>query len=906
MNNLSQNQQRSNSIDNRREGRNQSLTNNVIRDSSNSQERNLQASELYYAQNSQSPLKTQQSKASTNQTHNSQQFSKIDLRQSNLDSRIMLAQQMGQPFLLETISSNDSRFTSSPNFLARSKESFHPGQFAGSSVGQSIIIQNGFNGNGTQNMEGQMNLIQDFNNLGGNSFNRNAMNSGGIGQQTQIIRVPALNTNKFGYNHFESISQSASSEFGQHSLRSSVEQQNSQRGFHMADQIRMEQYQVKNYQNPMTILEESKEEDVSFNKTLTDQSPIPVRGKEGGPYNAYNSNNLTGTGGVYFDNKSSIDDGTRSLLMHMRGVPGMESQDHSATLGSQGLRNASILGGGNIAGNAKPNFNISSGTLQNGAGGHFMKFMGTTTPQKSSTQFLNGQKLGGTIQDQELLDELGKANLFDPKASTQQQLMSSLQVSDELVSNSHMQRQSQNEDFNVIDEIGSARQDLQSSQFNSDVKDQRGDKLEASHIGSRNTQDNQNNLMYQTFKNNNGQQQQHQVKNDPIRIDDNQFVTLNQIPEDGNYYGQKSQYQEYSGRPSTLSQYGNQYFNYRREISNASQLSQKCQCCQAPMQPQYHNRPLSGLSQIETKNLNFYDKNADTTEVQTPQLASEVDQSTKILSNKGGSEQVSSYKAVLCNDCQNRILNKENFTPIAPSDLKTSELTNSNIMVKSHIRNFDELQINSNLSSIHHYPNNQLANSSIQGFNNNNNPSQLNHLKFTSSIMGQSELQSSYLTQSNANQLNHANPAQNSFYPQNSNLLNQQTGVPLQMNSLLQNSDQITNPALQSSSLHYLSYLSSNLGSQLKQSDQQLTQKYGLNTQDNYKVTLKSYMQRQFEKSASQSSSDSGNIQYSRIFRERQTKRIFDQLQNIKTDYAKTYEELEAMHTGLLLGKISK
>ena len=68
----------------------------------------------------------------------------------------------------------------------------------------------------------------------------------------------------------------------------------------MADQIRLDQYQVKNYVNPMTILEDSKEEDVSFNKTLTDQSPIP--------------NRIGGMSGIYYDNKSSIDDGTRSLL----------------------------------------------------------------------------------------------------------------------------------------------------------------------------------------------------------------------------------------------------------------------------------------------------------------------------------------------------------------------------------------------------------------------------------------------------------------------------------------------------------------------------------------------------------------------------------------------------------------
>ena len=47
------------------------------------------------------------------------------------------------------------------------------------------------------------------------------------------------------------------------------------------------------------------------------------------------------------------------------------------------------------------------------------------------------------------------------------------------------------------------------------------------------------------------------------------------------------------------------------------------------------------------------------------------------------------------------------------------------------------------------------------------------------------------------------------------------------------------------------------------------------------------------------------NMQYSRIFREKQTKRMFDQLQQIKGQYAKTYEELEAMHVNLLLSKIN-
>ena len=60
-------------------------------------------------------------------------------------------------------------------------------------------------------------------------------------------------------------------------------------------------------------------------------------------------------------------------------------------------------------------------------------------------------------------------------------------------------------------------------------------------------------------------------------------------------------------------------------------------------------------------------------------------------------------------------------------------------------------------------------------------------------------------------------------------------------------------------------------------------------------------MQRQFERN----SMSGDNMQYSRIFREKQTKRMFDQLQQIKGQYAKTYEELEAMHVNLLLSKIN-
>ena len=84
-----------------------------------------------------------------------------------------------------------------------------------------------------------------------------------------------------------------------------------------------------------------------------------------------------------------------------------------------------------------------------------------------------------------------------------------------------------------------------------------------------------------------------------------------------------------------------------------------------------------------------------------------------------------------------------------------------------------------------------------------------------------------------------------------------------------------------------------------------MTQKYGLNNSDNYKLALKSFMNRQFERSAAVGSNGNESLKYSRIFKERQSRRVFEQLQNMKTEYAKTYEELEAMHAGLLLGKMN-
>jgi len=54
---------------------------------------------------------------------------------------------------------------------------------------------------------------------------------------------------------------------------------------------------------------------------------------------------------------------------------------------------------------------------------------------------------------------------------------------------------------------------------------------------------------------------------------------------------------------------------------------------------------------------------------------------------------------------------------------------------------------------------------------------------------------------------------------------------------------------------------------------------------DNYKYHLKSFVQKQLERSAK-----NDPLPYSRVFREKQTKRMFEQLNAIKGSYAQTYD----------------
>ena len=66
-------------------------------------------------------------------------------------------------------------------------------------------------------------------------------------------------------------------------------------------------------------------------------------------------------------------------------------------------------------------------------------------------------------------------------------------------------------------------------------------------------------------------------------------------------------------------------------------------------------------------------------------------------------------------------------------------------------------------------------------------------------------------------------------------------------------------------------------------------------------------MDRQLERSVRQpiggSDSKTSTVPMSRIFRERQSRRMFEDLQSLKGSCARTYEELELMHAEILLNK---
>jgi hypothetical protein len=98
------------------------------------------------------------------------------------------------------------------------------------------------------------------------------------------------------------------------------------------------------------ILEDSKEEDISFNKTISGQSPIRYG---------------------FYDNKISIDDGAHSLIKHFRG-------DSKESTGLMQFKNTSHSG---INNNTRTSFNIQNANNTS----PFLKYTGNAAQSKSST-----------------------------------------------------------------------------------------------------------------------------------------------------------------------------------------------------------------------------------------------------------------------------------------------------------------------------------------------------------------------------------------------------------------------------------------------------------------------------------------------------------------------------------------
>lgn len=73
------------------------------------------------------------------------------------------------------------------------------------------------------------------------------------------------------------------------------------------------------------------------------------------------------------------------------------------------------------------------------------------------------------------------------------------------------------------------------------------------------------------------------------------------------------------------------------------------------------------------------------------------------------------------------------------------------------------------------------------------------------------------------------------------------------------------------------------MGPSIKHHSEVLSQKYqpsstGMSSSDHYKIRLKDYMDRQVERMGSKYGVEqsSSNMQYSRVFREKQSRRMFD------------------------------
>ena len=317
--------------------------------------------------------------------------------------------------------------------------------------------------------------------------------------------------------------------------------------------------------------------------------------------------------------------------------------------------------------------------------------------------------------------------------------------------------------------------------------------------------------------------------------------------------------------------------------SNLNRQQGLCECCKGPIgKPALLTlRPLSGLSHTPQSHQLKLERQT----VTPSNYPSNTDNNTSTKIGGGPDSASNSNNQILCLECQERFLLQSQAShhqnDIAGRGLSSDMLTVSHLASSvgfppgTH-QPTDPRKLNNQ----DHHP--LFGENQHQSYLN----QKLHNLKMTSSLMSSShDLQSSNLTQQSnetplqglqANQLVMGDSKKQPFnYGQASALQNSS-----QQYQLHQQSQQ------SASSLQFLSKISSEIiGSSIKHHSEILSQRpQVLSSNDHYKVRLKGYMDRQIEraaKCASGQENQSSNMQFSRIFREKQSRRMFDQIQKM-------------------------
>lgn len=114
--------------------------------------------------------------------------------------------------------------------------------------------------------------------------------------------------------------------------------------------------------------------------------------------------------------------------------------------------------------------------------------------------------------------------------------------------------------------------------------------------------------------------------------------------------------------------------------------------------------------------------------------------------------------------------------------------------------------------------------------------------------------------------------------------------------------DLISKGGQTTASLAYLSQLSQSVGEHARvratELDTRVPRPFD-QSDSSYKTSIRTFMDKKLQRDLATSSVSS----ISRVFRERQSRRMFEELQQLKSSCARTYEELETMHAEVLLGR---